>query len=290
LLDTGARVPGFAETDAPHSHSKILTHPVYKNMLKMPGQVTMKAITDAARKGACFCSTGAFMHLSVDGVEMGCVRETDSLSAHKATVSALPFEGEDRFSRIELIGKGGEVWATVEHFEGGVLEFEFSGSDAHGYLVARGYGQGCDPDDPVMQNIKQFAVTNPVYLRPKGYRFVPVTTDFTLQVEEGSEWLGGSAEFQHADGDPIEVASIEKQGAIAISLPASARVMLKREGRENEIFYIAMENEAVQENIRYLSNGLFLKDYPDVVSGEVPPDAFRAEKMREDLETSVVAV
>ncbi|MBC8453592.1 CehA/McbA family metallohydrolase [PVC group bacterium] len=290
LLDTGAIVPGFAETDAPHSHSKTLNDPLYKSMLKMPDKVSIDAITTAVRNGACYCATSGFLHLSVDGVEMGGVVKTDSSRTHKAVVSALPFDGRDRFSRIELIGRGGVVVAQIKEFTSGSIEFEFSGSDTHGYLVARGYGENCDPDDPVMQNIKQFAITNPVYLHPRGYRFVPVTTDFTLHVTVGSEWVGENVEFQHANGEMIERANIDKPGDIDITLPASARVVLKKENSEKKMFYIAMENKAVWDNIKYLSTGEFLKDYPDAVPGEVPPDAFRLEKMKRDMASSTVSI
>jgi hypothetical protein len=40
------------------------------------------------------------------------------------------------------------------------------------------------------------------------------------------------------------------------------------------MFYIAMENPAVEKNLSYLIYGEFRKDYPDLKRGVVPPEAF----------------
>ena len=283
FLDTGAKVPGFAENDCAHDTPKVPKSPrIYKNSFHLPDAVSVDTIVNAAGKGASFSSTGAFASICVDGVPMGSVCETGRDRKHRLAIRAWPASGDACFSRLEIIGRGGAVLARAERFAGGRLEYEFAG-DAHpGYIVVRGFGERDDPDDPDPRRISHLVITNPVYLHPRGFRVEPMKTDYTLEVTSDSPWLGGRLTFEEADGTPLESRDV-RPGPIRLELPASARVRLEREVRER-VFYVAMENPPVQDLLRYLWAGGFRQDYPDAIGGVVPHQAWRLDEMRDALQ------
>jgi hypothetical protein len=70
-----------------------------------------------------------------------------------------------------------------------------------------------------------------------------------------------------------------------IDLPANARILLRKLGHEDWMFYIAMENARVENLISYLVSGEFRKDYPSLRPGQVPPAAFHLPDLRKALST-----
>ena len=182
---------------------------------------------------------------------------------------------------IQLIGPHGAVLAEKRDFPGGVLEFELGGSEQAGYVLARAFGPG---DDPIAapDQVRQAAITNPVYLRPPGFHRAPVQTRCTLHVPGTSRWIGGTIEFQRNDGSLIKRQKIHA-GIMRITLPANARILLTRAGQADWSFSIAMENTAVERLLSYLTSGEFRKDYPGLRQGEVPPEAFRLRELKEAL-------
>jgi hypothetical protein len=130
----------------------------------------------------------------------------------------------------ELIGTHGAVLGGKRDFTGGVLEYEIPGSAEPGYAVVRAFGPGDDPDG-APEAVKRIAVSNPVYLHPKGFHVEPAKTSCTLHVAAGSPWIGGSIEFQQADGRPIDRRTVSL-GAIRLTLPASARILLRKAGQK----------------------------------------------------------
>jgi hypothetical protein len=282
LLDTGAIVPGFAETDhafdVPALRDEAVT---YTNRMHIPGPLTLESICAAARTGRVFASSGAFITIAVDGVPMGGVTETRAGQAHRVVVTAEPVPGEETLGRLELIGRGGTVLAQLEGWVGGELEFEVPGADEPGWLVARVFGQHDDPEEPDQKKIKHLAITNPVYLHPQGFKFEQVQTVCHVVIREDSPWKGGTLAFVLEDDSVADTHAVEP-GAWAVTVPANARIRLQR-GEETQEFYVAMENREVQRLLRYLHDGEFLDDYPDAVSGDVPSAAFRLDDMRKAL-------
>lgn len=282
FLDTGRIVPGFAETDfflnqAP-THSSLQT---YRNYMHLAGTtVTAEHIRDAARAGDSFASNGAFLTLSVDGVPMGSVCPTSPRKHHRIRIAAYPPHGET-LSLIQLVGLHGDILAEKHNFPGGILRFDLSGSNRAGYVLARAFGPG---DDPVVapDKVKQAAITNPVYLHPVGYRVAQMQTSCILHVPAASRWIGGSIEFLQPDGRRIALRAVSA-GAIRITLPANARLLLKKPGQADWNFSIAMENAGVERLIAYLTSGQFRNDYPDLRQGEVPPEAFHVEELTKAL-------
>ena len=95
FLDTGAVVPGFAETDfflnkAPE-HTGLQT---FRNYMHLNGRtITAEHIRDAARVGDVFASNGPFLTLSIDGIPMGSVCSTSARKVHRIRIEAYPAPG-----------------------------------------------------------------------------------------------------------------------------------------------------------------------------------------------------
>jgi hypothetical protein len=281
-LDTGGKVPGFAETDfflnQVRQHNQLDTfrnYPHIGNRL-----LTARAIRDVARSGEVFFSNGGFLNVSVDGVPMGSVVGTDPAKRHRLRIEVYPAPNS-RLGRIEIVGKHGAVVAAKDKFSGGELEYEIPGRGEPDYLVVRAFGSGDDPDhDP--DRVRYLAVSNPVYLWPHGFHPEPARTSCTLRIASGSKWIGGSLEFQTTGGQPIRRAPIHA-GIISVTVPADTRVVLSKAGLPSRMFYIAMENGDVEKDISYLYRGEFRKDYPGLPPSVVPPEAFRLESLRQAL-------
>ena len=282
FLDTGAIVPGFAETDFfLNKASRYSSLETFRNYMYLGGaSVTAAHLRDAARAGNSFASNGAFLTISVDGVPMGSVCNTSAMKTHRVRIQAYPAPGST-FSLIQLVGMQGKVLAEKRDFPGGVLEFQLGGTDHPGYVLARAFGP---KDDPVTapDKVREAAVTNPVYLHPRGFHLSPLQTECTLRVPATSRWLGGTIQFRHADGVQIMTEKIVP-GVIRITLPASARITLRKSGQRSETFFIAMENAGVEKLLSYLTSGSFRNDYPNLRPGDVPQEAFRLDELKNAL-------
>ncbi|HXU16665.1 MAG TPA: hypothetical protein VN708_16140 [Terriglobales bacterium] len=281
-LDVGGKVPGFAETDfflnQASQHNELDTFRNYPHMGNRP--LTTRAIRDVARSGEVFFSNGGFLNVSVDGIPMGSVVRTDPATRHRLRIEVYPAPNR-QLGRIEIIGKHGAVLAAKDKFSGGVLEYEVPGRGEADYIVVRAFGSGDDPDhDP--DRVRYLAVSNPVYLRPQGFHPEAARTSCRLRVASGSKWIGGSLEFQTVDGQVIRREPIHA-GIISLSVPADARIVLSKEGLPSRMFYIAMENADVEQDLSYLYSGKFRKDYPGLPQSVVPPEAFHLESLRQAL-------
>ena len=281
FLDTAGKVPGFAETDfflnQASQHNQLDTFRNYPHIGNRP--LTAQAIRDAARSGDVFFSNGGFLNVSVDGKTMGSAVQTGPTKRHRLRIEVYPAPNS-RLGRLEIIGKHGAVLAKKE-FSGGVLEYEIPGRREPDYVVVRAFGAGDDPDhDP--DHVRYLAVSNPVYLWPQGFHLEPARTSCRLHVDSSSKWIGGSLEFQTADGQRIRRELIHA-GTISASVPADSRIVLAKPGLQRRMFYIAMENADVEKDISYLSTGEFRRDYPDLPQSVVPPEAFHLESLRHAL-------
>lgn len=279
FLDTGAKVPGFAETD--FSLNKISEHGQIDTFRNYPHigsrRLTEGTIRDAARAGDVFLSNGGFVNISVDGVPMGSVVRTTPGMRHRLRIQVYPANGA-AMGRIEVIGKHGRELATKENFPGGILEYELPGSAEPDYVLVRAFGAGDDPiRDP--DHVKYLAISNPVYLWPKGFEPRPALTVCQFRVAANSRWLGGSIAMETTDGQLIRKELIQA-GAITATLPANGRVVLSKPGLQSHMFYIAMENPEVEKYLSYLEYGEFRKDYPNLRESVVPPQAFHLEALR----------
>jgi hypothetical protein len=283
FLDTGGKVPGFAETDfflnQVNEHTALGTfrnYPHIGNRL-----LTANTIRDVAKTGDVFFSNGGFLNVSVDGAPMGSVVRTRPGMLHKLLIEVYPARNSE-LGRIEIIGKHGTVMATKNNFSGGVLEYQIAGRSEPDYVVVRAFGANDDPlRDP--SHVQHLAISNPVYLWPPGFYPKPARTDCVLHVPKESKWVGGSIAFETTDGQLIRREPIQAGTIITASVPASSRIVLTKQGRDSRMFYIAMENVAVEKLLSYLVYGEFRKDYPGLAPGVVPPAAFHLEALRQAL-------
>ncbi len=284
FLDTGAKAPGFAETDfflnQANDHTELDTFRNYPHIGTRP--LTGRSIRDVARTGEVFFSNGGFVAISVDGVPMGSVCRTALDKRHLLRIEVYPPD-HIRLGRVEILGKHRTILAYKDNFPGGILRYELPGRTDPGYVVVRAFGAGDDPDlDP--DHVKYAAVSNPVYMWPQNFQVKPPHTACTFHVGADSRWNGGSLQFQTTDGQLIRREEIH-QGVIRALLPADARVVLAKTGLKSRMFYIAMENAAVEKNLSYLVYGEFRKDYPDLKEGVVPPAAFHLLQLQRALGT-----
>jgi hypothetical protein len=282
FLDTGAKAPGFAETDfflnKANQHSELDTFRNYPHIGDR--RLTEQAIRDVARTGEVFFGNGGFLDISVDGVPMGSVCRTASGKRHKLRIEVYP-PAEAKLGRIEIIGKHGTVIASKDNFPGGVLEYELPGRNDADYVVVRAFGAGDDPShDP--DHVRNLVVSNPVYLWPQGFQVKAARTACTFRIDAKSKWNGGLLEFQTTDGRLIRRARIDP-GVITGVVPANARILLSKEGLKSRMFYISMENPEVEKNLSYLTYGEFRKDYPNLKKGMVPPEAFHLADLQRAL-------
>ncbi len=289
LLDTGAVVPGFAETDSCFDRANLANDEVVlTNRLALDAPPTLAAIVAAARAGRGFATSGPFLHLAVDGAEMGAVVDSARGSTHRVRITAHPAPGEHALGRVDLIGRGGAVLASVGPFAGGTIELMVDGGDEPAWLVARAVGERDDPQTPNQKEIRHCALTNPVYLRPRGVTPAPAMTDYRLDVRGDSPWLGGTLTIEDAAGAVLE-SGVVVAGAVLRRLPASARITLGTCGRRRT-FSLAMENPALQARLRYLWGGGFRRDFPDATPGAVPAAAFQLDGVRAALATARYAI
>jgi hypothetical protein len=282
FLDTGGKVPGFAETDfflnQVNEHTALDTFRNYPHIGNRP--LTANTIRDVAKTGDVFFSNGGFLNVSVDGAPMGSVVRTRPGLVHKLLIEVYPARNSE-LGRIEIIGKHGTVMATKNNFSGGVLEYQIAGRSAPDYVVVRAFGANDDPlRDP--SHVQHLAISNPVYLWPRGFYPKPARTDCVLHVPEKSKWVGGSIAFETTDGQLTRREPIHP-GTITASVPANSRIVLTKQGLDSRMFYIAMENVAVEKLLSYLVYGEFRKDYPGLAPGVVPPAAFHLEALRQAL-------
>ena len=282
LLDTGAVVPGFAETDACFDNGERTAEEVLlATRFPLGHDASIDRVIAAARRGLAYATSGPHLTISVDGAAMGSSVPTATGTIHRIRIEAWPAPGEARLSRIELVGRGGQVLAQLDGMGGGVVECAVDGSDQPGWLLARAWGEHEDPDAARQQSIRSFAITNPVYLA-HGPAFAQVRTDYHLQVRDGSPWAGGEVRFTDPDGLVLERAALRAGVGISCRLPGNARAVLRRDGREHA-FFIASEDRQVQALTRHLWAGEFLAGRDDLQPGQVPAAAFRIASMRQAL-------
>lgn len=285
LLDTGAIVPGFAETDHCFDDGK-RTHTELLLATRMPigDRPGTERIMASARRGLAFASSGPHLTLTVDGVEMGSRTATAAGQQHRVRVEVWPSPGEACLSRIELVGRGGTILGSVESFRGGILEWGIEGADQAGWVLARAWGEHDDAAASNQQSIRSFAITNPVYLT-HGVPFAAVRSAYRLGIRDDSPWAGGQVRFTNPDGLVLYEAEARAGSTLSVELPGNARVELACHGRRHA-FFIASEDRPVQALLRHLYAGEFLAGRPDLVPGTVPPESFALNAMRQALSSA----
>ena len=294
FLDHGFRVPGVAEMDCGLSDEKVWASDRAYVTCCMPevarrgspdpprqgaGGLTVRRLVEAFKTGRLFATSGPFVDLAVDGRPMGEAVETAADRAHKVEITALPRTGAEGLGRVELLGRGGEVLWSEQRSSGGTVRLAVPGAASAGYLIARvlGAGAGGAPD------YQQAAVSNPVYLHPRGTPFPPpATTALKLTIRHGSPFEGGEVRMETAGGEILRKVQ-GWAGTLTETLPASGRVTLIPPGGPSRTDYLANSNPRVIALQRYLYRGRFLRDFPTAKPGAIPPQAWKIEDFREAM-------
>lgn len=173
LLDRGYRVPGFSELDISIAHNTTSWDTAFFNLLPDDGKtvLTEDRIVGEFRKARHTMSSGPVMFATVDGQPQGSELESEKGRKHLVRVTAWPAKEERKLSKVELVGRGGEVLKTVRDFGGGEIVWEVEGTEAGGYVVVRAFGEN-DSDYAYKQQqlIRHCAITNPIWLRTDAFR------------------------------------------------------------------------------------------------------------------------
>ena len=180
LLDRGYRVPAFAELDISFGHNIESDDCSYFNILPREGitELTQDWIKEEFRAAHHTASSGPVLFLTVDGERQGAELTSGTGQRHRVTVEAYPAKGETKLSKVELVGRGGEVLHTIRNFEGGRIIWTLKGTDEGGYVVARCFGEhDADYAYKAQQCVRHCAITNPVWLRTPAFQApAPIVT------------------------------------------------------------------------------------------------------------------
>ena len=280
LLDRGYPVPGFAETDLGLSSRKLWDRDsMFLTWVPAAEPVSgLEAFRGALQRREIVVSSGPVLGLQVDGRPVGSVVPTGADRQHTVAIHVQAGAGTPGLGRIELLGKGAQRLWALENPEPGDYILSVPGSAAAGYLVAQAFGRGDLPEQKAAREIKQFAVTNPVYLHPAGYAFPrPRQTTVTVRVAADTARQGGRLILEDPAGDPLEQHRVQA-GTLTARVPANSRIRLVPDTGPERIRYLINANPEITALQRYLYRGQFLKDYSQLEPGNVPTNAFRLDE------------
>ncbi len=283
LLDRGYRVTGVAEMDCGLSDPKLWdSQQVLLNHAEVNGEgLSAQALARSFRAGRVFASSGPFIHLKVDGAVMGQVTQTAPDQVHEVEIEAYAQRPDEALGKVELVGRGGQVVWQTDDFKGGVVRVRVEGLGGRGYLIARAFGQA--DGSRGWRSIRQVAISNPVYLHPRGTDFTqPMQTRLTLRIGEGSPFAGGQIRFEDMYGQTLDKVAA-RAGSYGLVMPASGRVTLIMPDGTRRTDYLVNANRRLMDVQRYLYRGRFLRDFPGLQPGEVPPEAWRLDDYAEAL-------
>lgn len=280
-LDTGAVIPGFAESDMANSQiGSRKGHPLMISHLYCPDGVSVEALTEAGRSGMAVATTGGLAVPRAGDVNMGSVLTLAKGEERDMTVDLVPTPGEDYFSRVEILGRGGKVLFSRDHVPAGRLTLKIQGDGRPDYRVVRAYGAYDHPEMVDPMKIRHLVLSNPLYLHPPGFVVEPVHTELTLSADSNSPYANQPFELRSFEGEILEQGALDKVRKLRV--PADA--FLNFPGMsEPWPLYPCMENQAAQNLLAYLWQGHFLKDFPKCQPGHVPPEAWRMNELRDAL-------
>ena len=283
LLDRGWRVPGFSELDlCPCREIRGKGCALFNcvpGMASHGGDVTLDAIIAAMRAANHTMSSGPYLTLSVDGVRQGGSVRSGAGVTHVAVVEAWPAPGQSALARVELLGSGGTVLASVDDFPGGRVTFMFEGDANGGWVAARVFGEhDGDYASKRQQAVLHCALTNPVVLdAPHTPHPAPVTTHVRLS-SDGCE--GASLRLVAADGSELWRRELPEAGLEFDASPTSRLEIGQPDGAPSRVLPLAAANRRVRDLMDYLADGRFRRDWPGLEPGEVPVAAFNLDGFR----------
>jgi hypothetical protein len=279
LLDLGYPVLGLAEIDKGLSAQKLWEMPdIFLSHIYLPGQRRdVPALVAGLKRGRVYASSGPVIEITVDGHPMGSIAPTAVGRQHLVKIRV------SEAGRVELLGAKSKVLWRRDNLPAGTYSITVPGRDQAGYLLARMFGPGDLPEQKAAREIRQFAVTNPVYLHPRGHQFpAPMTTALTLDFDAQSPYLGGQVRLEQPTGALLEQQKI-RIGSLRVTVPANSRVTCVSVDGWRETQYLINANRRVMALQQYLYRGQFLLDHPKLAWGEVPAAAFNIAGFRRAL-------
>jgi hypothetical protein len=278
LLDQGYMIRAFAETDM--CPADISSAPPIGNHVRLgDAPLTATAIRDAVATADCYLGNGIKIAITLDGAAMGAKVKAERGCRRTLKIHLAPRDGETRCSRLEVNGLGGKAVAVLEDCTAGCYEFEFVDDGSYRHLSSCAFGAHDDHARP-QQQIRNFAMTNPIFLVPASFPVPgPQTMRCQLAVRRDSPYLGWKMRWTDT-GKTEEVVPGERilEGPAALSfdlIPPDASPTI----RVHPFF----EDAQVQSHISCLSEGLFRRDHPECVPGAVPCHLFSPELWKQHL-------
>ncbi|MBQ2709494.1 MAG: CehA/McbA family metallohydrolase, partial [Clostridia bacterium] len=271
LLNRGYRITGIAETDTcgddPNHLSGARTVEPYRTYAHC-GELNLNKLSAAVRAGDCFATSGPFLDYTLDGNRPG---------------SVIPWEAGKKY-HLDLFGTRcceGALYEVEVVVNGETLCREAPDADGRfamditlpeeGYVLCILRGEE-----------KNVAVGNPVYVRNTPF----LTDNFRahVRIDVTLNGCGANGTFT-TDENPDAVVF---DSTVDCYVNPMSRIYVTV-GDKTQVFEPFFDAE-LQAHFAYTYSGDFLKDYPQCISGEVPPAAYRIDEILarlRDLHTSM---
>lgn len=276
LLDQGGIVPGFSETDHCFDHPMVGPGKSsgFNTFLSIEGNVDLNKIKSAARAGHAFASSGLLLTMEIENYIPG--DSVLDLNRHYELSVYFDPNGQEAGEQLELVGKGGKVLHTIDKVEKGEYKFNISDMKPGDWVLARVRGKG--EGGLLEKDVKNHAITNPFYFSPKTEAFVK-SSNITFQFSE--QWLGNDFTVLSRNGEQLTSGKIEK--SFHEQLPPDSILKIKN-GKNNCIeTELTYESSVIRNHLTSLFTGTFRAKYPDLPSGDVPPECFGFNEMSNAL-------
>jgi hypothetical protein len=227
-------------------------------------------------------SNGQYLALELDGVRQGGSVKSAAGVAHVAVVEAWPAQGEAVLSRVELLGNGGKVLASVSDFPGGRITFTVEGDANGGWVAVRAFGEhDGDYASKRQQEVRRCALTNPVRLDAPHTPHPQAVKSHVRLAANGRE--GAEVRLVAADGAELWRRMLPAEG-LEFEASATSRLEIGRPGdAPARVLPLAAASRKVRALMDYLSMGQFVQDYDGMEPGIVPVAAFRLDEFREAI-------
>ncbi|MBE6612864.1 MAG: hypothetical protein E7632_10275 [Ruminococcaceae bacterium] len=260
LLNRGWRMTGVAETDhcgddPDHLSGKRTVEP-YRTYSRCKA-FTLDEVSASVRRGDCFATSGPLLDYTLDGRIPGEVIPWEEGREYELKAKAWAC-CEGTLREIEIVVNGETIGKPAPD-ENGELTMKVT-LPAEGYVLCI-----------LRDNAKNVAVANPVYVR--NTPFVNDNFRAHVMIDVTQNGCGANGSFT-TDENPDPVVFDGKVDCY-INPMSRIYVTVGDETRTFEPFF----DEELQAHFAYSYSGDFMKDFPGMISGEVPVEAFRIDEI-----------
>lgn len=260
MLNEGYRITGVAETDTcgddpDHLNGNRMVEP-FRTYCRCD-HLSLNEVSAAVRRGDCFGTSGPLLDLTLDGTRPGSVLPWEAEKEYTLSMQGWKCcDGE--LTELEIVVNGETVDRIAPDGEGkGEVKVK---------LPKEGYVLCILRDDA-----GNVAVGNPIYVRNTPFLNDHFRAQVTLEVKRNGKGANGYYTTDECD-DPVVFDTRVQCGVNPMS---RIYVTVDGETKTYEPFF----DEELQAHFRYAYGGEFMQDYPGLVSGEVPAEAFRVPEI-----------